>query len=131
MTEKEQLEFKDEIIKDLQAALRGEITETGTYNRIENKWEINYSSILTKLIQEAGRWCEYYASDLFILWESIVKKLDDGSMSSSSYVFAFRESGVDGNSWYANHSEDEDYYRAVWFVDITTEEGKMIMWLHK
>lgn len=27
-------------------------------------FEINYSSILTKLIQECGRLCENYASDL-------------------------------------------------------------------
>jgi hypothetical protein len=133
MTEQEKWEFeyKDEIIKDLQAALRGDIKAEGGYNPLEGKWEINYSSILTKLIQEAGRWCDDYASDLFIRWEGIKEKLDDGSMSSESYVFGFRESGVDGNSWYEEHKTDEDYYRAVWFLDITENKGKLEMFLHK
>ena len=61
-----ELQWKDEQIAELRSALAGTITETGSYNPLEGKWEINYSSILTRLIQEAGRWCEYYASDLFV-----------------------------------------------------------------
>lgn len=134
MTEQEkwELEHKDEIINALQSILRGEIIEEGRWNTLEGKWEINYSSILTRLIQEAGRWCNNYASDLFIHWESIKEKIDNGTMSSCSYVFGFRESGVDGWDRHEKHKYDENYYRAVWTLDITTiRYGKIMMHLHK
>lgn len=41
----------------------------------EASFNINTSSILTRLIQEAGRWCERFASDLFVSWRSIEQKL--------------------------------------------------------
>lgn len=55
-----EIKYRDEQIKDLKEELAGTKREKGG-------WRINYSSILSKLIQEAGRWCEHYASDLFIL----------------------------------------------------------------
>lgn len=45
------------------------------------KPSINLSSILTVLIQEAGRWCRSYASDLFIYWSSLQKQVDEGPLS--------------------------------------------------
>ena len=36
---------------------------------------INYSSILSRLIVEAGKRCEAYASDLFISWESMLNDI--------------------------------------------------------
>ena len=59
---------RDEKIKELREILNGTIRENGSYSPSKGKWEINYSSILTKLIQEAGRWTERYASDLFLGW---------------------------------------------------------------
>lgn len=74
-----EIEYRDEQIKSLKDALTGTKREIGYFNTLQGNWEINYSSILTKLIQEAGRWCEHYASDLFITWKhNIDKKLDDG-----------------------------------------------------
>ena len=52
-----ELQWKDEQIANLKAALAGTITDTGSYSPLEGKLEIKYSSILTRLIQEAGRWC--------------------------------------------------------------------------
>ncbi len=37
----------------------------------EKCWNINYSDILTFLIQKAGTICKYHASDLFISWSSL------------------------------------------------------------
>jgi hypothetical protein len=136
MTEQEKWEFnyKDEIIRDLQAALRGEIREVGTYQG--TSWNINYSSILTKLIKEASRWCEHYASDLFILWQWIERCLEAGYFpvaGNNEYVFAFKKSGVDDRTGYEYHKENKDYYRAVWFLKITTDinKGEIEMHLHK
>ena len=127
-----ELQLKDEQIAELQSALVGTITETGSYNPLECKWEINYSSILTRLIQEAGRWCEHYASDLFVQWKyKIDQKLDNGTLYTNTFVFAFRDSGVDSEEWYENHKNEHNYYRAVWFLDVLTDKGKIKMMLHK
>lgn len=127
-----ELQWKDEQIANLKAALAGIVTETGSYNPLEGKWEINYSSILTRLIQEAGRWCESYASDLFVQWKyGIDQKLDNGTLYTDTFVFAFRDSGVDSEEWYENHKNEHNYYRAVWFLDVLTDKGKIKMTLHK
>lgn len=101
------------------------VAEGRTYN------EINYSSILTKLIQECGRLCERYASDLFIDWQSIEDKLKDGTMETSVYLFGIRESGVDhtpfilarynDNGWYARYE-----YRKIYRLDVVVEEDTTI-----
>ena len=127
-----ELQWKDEQIAELRSALVGTITETGSYNPLEGKWEINTSSILTRLIQETGRWCEHYASDLFVQWKyRIDQKLDNGTLYTDTFVFAFRDSGVDHEEWYENHKNEHNYYRAVWFLDVLTDKGKIKMTLHK
>ena len=127
-----ELQWKDEQIAELRSIISGTITETGSYNPLEGKWEINYSSILTRLIQEAGRWCESYASDLFVQWKyGIDQKLDNGTLYTDTFVFAFRDSGVDSEEWYENHKNEHNYYRAVWFLDVLTDKGKIKMMLHK
>ena len=35
----------------------------GRLSSYSGKYEVNYSSILTTLIQEAGRYCEYFDED--------------------------------------------------------------------
>lgn len=124
-------DYRDEQIKDLKEALAGTKREIGHFNSLKGKWEINYSSILTKLIQEAGRWCEYYASDLFVTWHNIDKSLDDGTIDTEQFVFGFRKDGVDHKEWYELHKNDVGRYRAVWFLDVTVNDGKMKMILHK
>ena len=74
---------RDEKIKELREILNGTIRENGSYSPSKGKWEINYSSILTKLIQEAGRWTERYASDLFLGWKEIDEILSNPEFSHS------------------------------------------------
>lgn len=61
---------------------------------------INYSSILTRLIQEAGTVTANYASDLFISWEGFLKEAEERMDSQNDFeittFFGFRENGVDG-----------------------------------
>lgn len=91
----------------------------------ERTVSINYSSILTRLIQEAGRICEFYASDLFIDWRSIVEVLDDGSVETGSRLFGFHKSGVDEAKsvlyWYNETSHGLEHYSAIWKLDINVE----------
>ncbi len=99
---------------------------------------INISSILTKLIQEAGRWCKSYASDLFIYWSSLQKQVEDGTIESGSHLFGFRETGVDDESSifhkYANYGYIPGYeYRAIWRLDVNVdvEHSKLTMTLYE
>ena len=126
-----EMQYKDQQINELREALSGTVRAKGdlvrTYHPdgIHEKWDVNTSSILTKLIQEAGRWCERYASDLFIQWScNIESKLRDGSLTSSQHIFAMRESGVDHKEWYEHNKEKRDYYRAVWFLDVVVSGSK-------
>nr|DAR04666.1 MAG TPA: hypothetical protein [Caudoviricetes sp.] len=91
----------------------------------ERTVSINYSSILTRLIQEAGRICESYASDLFIDWRLIMEALEDGTMESGSRLLGFHDSGVDEAKsvlyWYNETSRGRDHYSAIWRLDIDVE----------
>ncbi len=64
---------------------------------------INWSDILTVLIQDAGRFAERHASDLFIGWKTVEQFLlsADPKELDRTYVFAFGiyESGVDHNEF--------------------------------
>lgn len=61
---------------------------------------INYSGILTRLIQEAGTVTANYASDLFISWDGFLKEAEEMMDSQNDFeittFFGFRENGVDG-----------------------------------
>lgn len=131
-----ELQYKDEQIQELKTALAGTIIENGSYSNAENKWDINYSSILTKLIQEAGRWCEHYASDLFVLWKhNIEDKLENGTLETGQFVFAMYGNGINNKEQYEyhnkNYEQDYHYYRAIWFLDVETNDGKIKMTLHR
>lgn len=88
----------------------------------------NLSSLLTKLIQEAGRWCKTYASDLFIWWRAITEKMENGTLTEGSYLFGFYESGVDNENSILYHYKSMDYmacfrYRAIWRLDVRFNES--------
>ena len=99
-------------------------------------FDLNYSSILTKLIQECGRLCESYASDLFITWNGIVQKLKEKTMETSTYLFGIREMGVDhdefilsrynNNGWGARHE-----YRKIYRLDVIVIDDLIRMKLYK
>lgn len=99
------------------------ITASGRYRHDE----INYSSILTKLIQEAGRWCESYASDLFIDWGAVIKSLEN--CENKSFLFGFKKHGVDYDKFIFSYFEKNGgvyYYRSIYRLDITVDEYEYI-----
>lgn len=89
---------------------------------------INLSSIATKLIQAAGRWCEAYASDFLISWDetrSTVRKHMQTSdvLPADVILFGMRRNGVDHNEYiasrlYNNIDFNSEYYRKVYGVQI-------------
>ena len=108
------------------------ITAKGGWNTYRKLYEINDSSILTRLIQEAGRYCERFASDLFLDWEHVQSSVCSGD--NTAFLFGFRRDGVDhagfvisrynNNGIYAEHE-----YRSLWRLDIKTEDRDITMTL--
>ena len=99
-------------------------------------FDINYSSILTKLIQECGRLCEAWASDLFITWYGIEQKLKDKTMETSTYLFGIREMGVDHNEFILMRYNNDGYcakyeYRKIYRLDVTIEGDSIRMELYE
>lgn len=87
----------------------------------QNKAEINMSSIYTKLIQEAGRFCDAYASDLIIEIDSVRKAIE--CYESKDFYFGFRDMGVDHNAFIECRSLNElREYRAIWKLSLAFTE---------
>ena len=91
----------------------------------------NFSSEWSRLICEAGRWCESYASDILIDFESIkayLERLKNGEESEGrEFWFGFRQMGVDGLSFIQSRTEREyasHVYRAVWRWRFIVEERR-------
>ena len=101
--------------------------------------DIDTSEILTKLIQEVGRYCEYCASDLFIEWEIIRDKVINDSFpidSVTSFLFGLRQMGVDSADMiYARYDRSDTaylYYRKIYRLDIYKSESTyLIMTLYE
>ena len=92
-----------------------EIVSTGYI--YDGKTTINMSSIYTKLIQEAGRFCDAYASDLLYDINTIESYIEH-QKSTTRYI-AFRRHGVDGNNSIKVRTPYEiAEYRAIYQVDI-------------
>lgn len=114
-----------------------EKTIFGSWNNNFKGYVINYSDILTKLIQEAGRWCERYASDLFIDWEYLVKSMEKPNYTGGQYLFCMREDGVDNYQTAATritescYGYNSDYYRAIWVLNVIVKDEVIRMELGK
>ena len=127
-----EMEIMKERIEELEDVLNGTIREHGSFNYAEHKFDINTSAILTKLIQEAGRWCCSYASDLFIEWKyNVDQPLANGTMTDTKLMFCFREFGVDDENAYMHNQSNYYYYRSVWTLTVKVDNGKINMVLEK
>ena len=94
----------NELIQPTPETIRKAYDNAVVITRDEGRgYDINYSSILTRLIQVTGRFCERFASDLFITWQGIDELLKsdlplDGPIHEV-VCFGIRESGVDHNDF--------------------------------
>lgn len=89
---------------------------------------INYSTILSKLIYLAGRYCDSYNSDILYSIDEIRDKLKEvkdykGEECSLIYniLIGFRDMGVDSNSYIQEHmikGELRSIYRKIYTVDV-------------
>ena len=105
---------------------------TEEFYRYENGFSPNTSSILTRLIQEAGRYCEHYASDLFIDWITIDEFISSNPEAGDNrtFLFGFRRFGVDHAGFVLSRFDNEQQYaegeyRSMWRMDITVDSDEM------
>ena len=118
---------KEYTVEDFQI---GNIIDT-----VEGSWngyyfDVNYSIILTKLIQSAGRFCKHYASDLFISWRCVEKDLHNAEVENKTYLFGMRKMGVDHDSYILsrrNQGYISDVYSEMYRLDITRNENKVTL----
>ena len=107
----------------------GQWIENRPYSKVGH-WDINYSDILTQLIQSCGRYCKRYASDLFIDWQDVVRELEKGEPINETYIFGIRTDGVDHKSFYEQRKDSKskyDWYHEVWELTIkSTEDGRWL-----
>lgn len=126
----EKIKYTKEYFEEMKSLFdHDSIIETG---RIYRNYDglhksINYSRILTELIQTTGRFCEYFASDLFIDWQTVMEEFDADELEDSMYLFGIRQNGVDHLPWVINryNNRTENEYRAVYRlkVEYQYEEG--------
>ena len=111
------------------------IEATGYISSYSGRYEVNYSSILTALIHEAGRYCERFASDLFLDWQAVDQTINDAEPGDSrTFLFGFRKDGVDHDRFiFSRFGESGIYakaeYRSLWRLDINTAGSEMVMTL--
>jgi hypothetical protein len=114
----------------------------------------NWSSIQDKLIRLAAKYTDNYASDIIIDIGMIQKFIDEKyklledinaerfrqpvvkEIFNTFYLFGFRESGVDHNSYIENRTPQElkSTYRSIWKMDFIKgeyENGVPVMQLYQ
>ena len=104
-----------------------ESIENGAW--LDSLRDCNFSTEWSRLICEAGRWCESYASDLMIEMDSIrayligmVENME--KPENREFWFGFRQSGIDHLAFIQSRTEREyasHVYRAVWRWSFTVE----------
>lgn len=110
-----------------------DLHQTECYPDNEYYYDGNISDIISKLIQDCGRFTERYNSDLFITLQSMHKELEHRKQPIDKpmvYIYAMRESGVDSNSFMVcrlNEYKDnpaalEGYYRRIYAVYLIPEQ---------
>lgn len=71
-----------------------------TVRGYSGEYNPNMSSIYTKLVQTAGRYCERFASDIIIDIDCVKDAIE--SQESKDFYFGFRSNGVDHNPYIEN-----------------------------
>ncbi|MBD5585766.1 MAG: hypothetical protein HDQ88_11845 [Clostridia bacterium] len=108
--------------------------------RIDN---INMSSIYSKCINAAGRWCERFSSDLLIDVRTINEYMKTPSDEHEMRIFGigFRESGVDHNAFLMARIKDtmdhathycypERTYRKIYAVVVKKDHTELVAELY-
>lgn len=96
-------------------------------DNFSNPVNINISDITTFLIQNVGRYCDRYASDLLISHELLINTINNLNPDrKTEYLWlGLRESGVDGIAYIISNMKEHspeyvsEYYRKVFCIKIS------------
>lgn len=102
------------------------LTATGSKD-CHDKWGVNYSSILTRLIQEAGRYCDRFASDLFVDWKGVEEWIKNPT-ERRVWMFGFRRGGVDHDAFILT-GQNTNEYRSLWILECECDSKNITMML--
>lgn len=109
------------------------ISVDGYVNGNPLKLNINTSSIWTKLIHEAGRLCDRFASDLLIDYGCVQTWMHTSPTEGKVFLFGFREDGVDNKTFVISSCRElsQHYlrckYRSLWVLECHIEDCKLTM----
>lgn len=94
--------------------------------RIEDDSD-NISSVMTKMVQLAGRFCERYASDIYYDIRSLMHHIED--KETYDVVLDFRESGVNTHEVKLDIAREagESIYQ-TWRLTYTPVNGKVVFY---
>lgn len=102
------------------------IVEKGRRQSNNGLYSVNLSSILTRLIQDTGRFCDTHADDILFDLENIVNTAKHGAENMIPHVtikaVGIRANGVDGAEYIFNNMNSnwhDDYYRRIYGIRIT------------
>ena len=84
----------------------------------------NHSSIVTKMVQLAGRFCEHYASDIIYDANAFIKAIEE-KQNFDRYLF-FRESGVTALKPDQVENIDGTAFIQVWHLTYNAETQDQI-----
>lgn len=84
---------------------------------------INLSEILDRLIFSAGRFCQRYASDMFISWQHVLNTIENGIEPRQVLMLATRRFGVDGDDFIMCNLDDMQRYAEVFLIDINKQSN--------
>ena len=93
-------------------------------------WSANMSTIYSKLITDAGRFCEHYSSDIFIDLQYVEKYIQEGNSENKTWLFGIYSSGVDHMAFVLN-KRDLREYRALYRLDAVVDGNTMTMTLSR
>lgn len=108
-------------------------TAEARISHYDGKFDINYSSIFSELIQAAGMGCECFSSDMFIELEAIKRAIDN----RENYVrfIGIRTNGVDGDTFIASRlnrkscNYEPAAYIKLYKLEISIVDDEMTMTL--
>ena len=112
--------FKEPFCSERIETNRGQIQESG-------KCAVNWANIKDKLIRLVAKYTDNYAADIVYDIESVQIYLDECGgrrPKNMSWLFGFRENGVDGFDYIKCHFDNQDFhsYRSIWRLDAIVEE---------
>lgn len=98
-----------------------------TLGKVCGEWVGNMEEIYSEMIKYAGKYCEYFASDIIYDIIGLKEQFKDGEMQFEETYYCFRHGGVDTHHELNDVKENLYYYDAVLKLTHIIMDRKMLM----